>query len=197
LPGRQEAFFGYKQANSSHEINPRQNPWEGVMGKLAKRQILQVFLSIATGLISVTGAYAQDAKDLVGTWKFSSSVNIAPDGQRTTPMGANAIGRLIFDASGNFSFIKTNPDIPKFAANNAAQGTAEENRAVVIGAAAYFGTYSVSGKTLIQKIEGATYPNWRGTEQKVTITSLTSDEFRYSIGASKGGQVEAIWTRAK
>jgi hypothetical protein len=49
----------------------------------------------------------------------------------------------MFDASGRFSFLILRANIPKFAANNVNQGTAEENKAVVQGMIAYFGTWSV------------------------------------------------------
>jgi hypothetical protein len=46
------------------------------------------------------------------------------------------------------------------------QGTAEENKAMVQGGIAYFGTYSVVDKVIVEKVEGSTWPNWTGTEQK-------------------------------
>jgi hypothetical protein len=37
-------------------------------------------------------------------------------------------------------------DLPKFAANNRNVGTPEENKAIVQGSFAYFGTYTVTNK---------------------------------------------------
>jgi Lipocalin-like domain len=43
------------------------------------------------------------------------------------------------------------------------------------------GTYSVNDadKTLITHVEACTFPNWKGTERKVSF-SLSGDEFRFS-----------------
>jgi hypothetical protein len=47
-------------------------------------------------------------------------------------------------ADGHFSLVNTRADLPKFASNRRDQGTPEENKAVVQGSIAYFGTYSVN-----------------------------------------------------
>ena len=50
----------------------------------------------------------------------------------------------MFDGTGHFSWHIIKPDIPKFAANNRLQGTAEENKATVQGVLSYFGTYTLT-----------------------------------------------------
>ena len=50
----------------------------------------------------------------------------------------------MYDDTGHFSVIITRFDLPKFASNNRETGTAEENKAIVQGSLACFGTYSVS-----------------------------------------------------
>ena len=50
----------------------------------------------------------------------------------------------MYDANGHISVIITRSDLPKFAANNREAGSPEENKAIVHGSLAYFGTYSVS-----------------------------------------------------
>jgi hypothetical protein len=97
------------------------------------------------GLALMSGsALAQTAKDIVGTWKQVTNINIAPDGRRSEPFGANPNAIITFDANGRFVTVTTRPDVPKFASNNRMQGTAEENKAMVQGGIAYFGTYSVA-----------------------------------------------------
>ena len=70
------------------------------------------------------------------------------------------------------------------------------------GTISYFGTYEVdeAGKTLTYKIEGASFPNWNGTDQKrPDIVSLTSDELKYSNPAPSigGPTTELMWKRTK
>src|ERR1700730_72753 len=88
---------------------------------------------------------------------------------------------------------------PKFASNNRLDGTADENKAAVHGAIAYFGAYTVNeaDHTLNFHIERCTFPNWDGTEQKRSVT-ITGDEMKYTnTAASGGGKAELVWKRAK
>jgi len=66
-------------------------------------------------------------------------------------------GLATYEANGRFSVIVTRSDLPKFASNNRQSGTPEENKAVVQGSIAFFGTYSVSetDKTLTIEYAGA------------------------------------------
>ena len=105
-------------------------------------------------------AVAQMAKDLVGTWTLVS-ITLEKDGTKTDFYGPNPQGQLMYDANGHFSVIITRSDLPKFASNNRELGTPEENKAIVQGSLAYFGTYSVSetDKTITSDIENSTFPN--------------------------------------
>jgi hypothetical protein len=91
-------------------------------------------------------------------------------------------------------------DIPKFASSNRQAGTAEENKAVVQGSIAYFGTYSVSNraKTFTVHIEGTTFPNWIGTDQKRPFT-ISGGELKWTtpITSLGSGTAVDVWKRAK
>ncbi|MFM0136318.1 lipocalin-like domain-containing protein [Caballeronia grimmiae] len=56
-------------------------------------------------------------------------------------------------SNGHFAWVIVNPDTPKFASGNRAQGTADENKTAVLGGLAFFGTYSVKDKVSYLKIE--------------------------------------------
>jgi Lipocalin-like domain len=161
--------------------------------------ILSLCAMAALGLTLMPGsAFAQTVKDLVGTWKPVSIIVTGPDGRRSEPFGPNPNSILTFDANGRFVLVNTRPDLPKFASNNRMQGTAEENKATVQGSIAYFGTYSIVDKVIIEKVEGSTWPNWVGTEQKRPIISLTADEMKLSTpAASVGGTAENTYKRIK
>ena len=137
---------------------------------------------------------------IVGHWIFVSSIDTNKDGTQTNRFGPNAKGLVMFDPSGRFSFFISRADIPKFAANNINQGTAEENKAVMQGSIAYYGTWTVdeASKTLSTNVEAATYPNLNGATQKRTITSLTADELKYTNAATTAGtSSDVVWRRAK
>ncbi len=151
----------------------------------------------AISLLILGVAFGQTAKDLVGTWTWVSADVVRPDGTKVQPFGPNPKGLIIFDANGHFAYLLTRPGRPKFAANNRDEGTPEENQATVQGSLGYSGTYSVSDKTLIFKIEAATYPNAEGTEQKRLFT-LMGDELKWTNPApTVGGTAETVLRRVK
>ena len=92
----------------------------------------------------------------------------------------------MYDANGHFLVLITRSDLPKFAANNRRAGSPEENKAVVQGSIALFGTYSVSetDRTITTHIESCTFPNWNWIERKESF-SISGDELNVSAVDSK------------
>jgi hypothetical protein len=130
---------------------------------------------------------------LVGSWSLLIDDSVKPDGTHVSNFGPNPIGTAMFGADGHFVVAITRAGRPKFASNNRTSGTADENKAVVSGSNAFFGTYTLNegDKTLTMRVEGATYPNLEGTTQKRTITSLTAgDELTWTNPATHG---EVAW----
>jgi hypothetical protein len=144
-------------------------------------------------------ALGQGAKELVGTWSLVS-ITVSRDGQKSEPFGANPKGSMVFERNGQFSITVTRSDLPKFNSDNRQTGTPEENKAIVQGSIAYFGTYSVreEERLFIVHVEGATFPNWVGTDQK-RLFSITGDELKYtnSNRSSGPGTALVVWKRVK
>jgi hypothetical protein len=138
-------------------------------------------------------------KSVQGTWTMVSNV-LEQGGNKTEPYGSNAKGSVILSNNGRVNLIITRADVPKFASNNRTTGTAEENKAAVAGSIAYFGTYTVNNadKTLVMHLEGSTYPNWVGSDQKRTL-ELSGDEMKFiNQNPSMGqGTVTVSWKRVK
>ena len=156
-------------------------------------------LASQIAMFSSPAALAQSASDVVGTWSLVSSVT-ERDGTRTDQFGPGAKGMMALDADGRFMLTIIGPDLPKFASNNRAGGTPDENMAVVSKSIAMIGTYSVNSadKTLTFKVDSATFPNWNGTEQKRLLSSSNTDELKYiTPTASSGGVGTVTWRRAK
>jgi hypothetical protein len=154
-------------------------------------------LSLLIGIALHAGdAFAQTAKDLVGTWEWVS-LDLTRDGTKSQPFGRNPKGLIIFDSNGRFAYLLSRPGRAKFAAKNREQGTPDENKATVAGSLGYSGTYTVSDETLVFKIEASTYPNTEGDEQKRSFT-LTGDELKYTnLAPTAGGTAEAVLRRVK
>jgi hypothetical protein len=166
---------------------------------------LAVLAMLCVGIVaSATEAAAQgkakiDKAKLIGTWTLVSITNTGPDGKAQQTFGQGD-GVLIFGANGKFIQILARGDLPKFASNNRNTGTADENKAVVIGSLAIFGTYTINAKdgTLVLHIDRSSYPNWDNGDQTRVIASLTASELKWNIPApSIGGNSNATWKRSK
>ena len=143
-------------------------------------------------------ASAQTAQDLVGTWTLVSAIN-EQGGDKTDIYGPHPKGILTVDANGRYVLVIARADLPKVASNNRTKATAEENKAIVQGSVAHFGSLSVNvaDKTITFKIETSLFPKWDGTEQQRPFT-VTGDELTYTVpSASGGGTATAVWKRAK
>jgi hypothetical protein len=158
-----------------------------------------VLAAVAAFFATAPAASAQSANDLQGTWRLVSSV-LEKDGKAIDQFGAGATGMMVLGGDGNFMLTIVAPSLPRFASNSRASGTAEENRAVVAGSIAMFGSYAydAAGKTLTLRTESSTFPNWNGTEQKRSLFAFDGIELRYGTAqASGGGRATVTWRRAK
>jgi hypothetical protein len=168
------------------------------LGVLTATTVLLVIL----GVVLPSGdAFAQQKslkEQLVGTWIYVSSTTTRADGSKTENPNLKAI--VIYTSDGHFAFVSVRADLPKLANPDRALATPEEAKAVVAGSIAYFGTYSINevDKVIIPKVEGSTYANMIGTDQKRIITSLTTDELRFTNPRTGAGlTLEIVWKRAK
>ena len=151
-----------------------------------------VTAALAGAASEVSRVHAADT-DLRGSWK--SEIYTLKDGTRHVMPGL-----LIFTKDGRYSSHLMRADRPKFASKNRLQGTPEENKAVVHGSIASFGTYTVdeAKKTYTLHIEGSTYPNLEGTESTRPF-AISGGELKVTNPApTTGGPAsQAVYKRAK
>lgn len=164
------------------------------------RRYAAAAILLVSGLSHLAGdaaAQQKNTKDaLIGHWTLVS-LKANQDGRTLEAYGPNPIGILLFDAQGRFSTQVMRSDLPKFAANNRLQGTPEENKAIVSGFIAYFGTYTVSEPgTINLHIEWCSYPNFNGADHKRTFV-INGDEMEYTNPTTTFGAAFAtlIWKR--
>ena len=171
------------------------------MRRLGMLTAATVSVLIMGGALPTGDAVAQQKslkEQLVGTWIYVSSTSTRADGSKTDR--PNLKGIVIYTSDGHFAFVSVRPDLPKLAANDRARATAEEAQAVVAGSIAYYGTYSVNevDKVITPKVEGSTFANLIGSDQKRIITSLTADELKFTNPRTASGEtLEFVWKRAK
>ena len=144
------------------------------------------------------GGSAQTGKELEGTWLLASAT-VTLDGKTRDIFGPHPSGVMIFDARGRFTQVIIAADLPKFASKSRETGTPEENKAIVQGSIAYFGTYTVgSGGIVNLHVESSTFPNMTATDQKRSI-KISGDELTWgnATPAVGAGVAEQIWKRVK
>jgi len=78
-------------------------------------------------------AWAQGAKDLVGTWQLVSNVVTVGD-KKTDQFGPKPHGILYFESNGHYVLSIMRDGLPKYAGKGREHATAEEAHATVAGA---------------------------------------------------------------
>jgi hypothetical protein len=164
-----------------------------------------IFISAAIvtfGLATLSGSAVAQQKSLkeqiVGAWILVSFEATAPDGKKTFVMGPKPNGVVIYDASGQFAFVFTNSDRPKWKSANRNEATTEDIKSAFFGAAAQAGPWSIDadGKTLVVRPISVLNPNNEGTEIRLTPT-IVGDEMRVTQKRPDGGTFETVERRAK
>jgi hypothetical protein len=148
---------------------------------------------------SAVGQQTSAKEQLVGAWSLVSIDFVRPDGSRSATFGGSPKGIAFFDGGGHYIISVMRSDRPKYAINNFADGTADENKATAQGVITYFGTYSVNeaDRTIAIHIEGSSFPNWNGADQK-RIFVIAGNELKLTSPAASGaGTAEVVWKRAK
>jgi hypothetical protein len=167
-------------------------------------------LCLAVGL-SASDSLAQQKllkEQLVGTWTLVSSDQVLPGGRKLKQFGANPKGMNVFDANGRLFLMVASPGFlviasaenPKIVSYDPSKTNSEEVGGLIVESIAYYGTYTVNEaeRVAILHLEASTFPNQIGTDQKLTITSLTADELKYNNPAAMPGvQVHQVWKRAE
>jgi len=161
-----------------------------------KRLTAALLFLVSFTAMSASAQQPSLKEQILGTWIHVSTTVTAPDGKKTDRPGQ---GVVIYAPDGYFAFVNVADDLPKLAANNRDKATAEEAKAIVAGSIAYYGRYTVDEgtKTIIPKVEGATYPNMVGTDQSRIVTAITAAEMRFTNPKAPAGVLEIVWRRAK
>ena len=159
-------------------------------------------------LCSAVGLSASDSlaqkqslkEQLVGTWTLVSSDQMRADGSELKQFGGNPKGINVFDANGRFFVMVAGADNSRIAVRDPNETYQEEVGSLITESIAYYGTYTVNQElgVISLHLDASTFPNQIGSDQKRTITSLTTDKLKYSSPAATSGViVHQVWTRAQ
>lgn len=137
------------------------------------------------------------AQSIEGTWGLISET-VQHGDQVAEPLGSSPLGTMMLDRGGRFALIISRRGIPIIAANKRDAGTPEENKAILAGTLAFFGSYKVSipDGLLTVHVEASTFPNWIGSDQKRYFT-LAGDEMTWvnRSPAVSGETAKLVWRR--
>jgi len=166
------------------------------------RTLLGLSMMTAWGLVSlpqVATAQQRPLKEqIVGTWSLVSSETVQY-GARYPTFGPKPKGIAMVDGNGRYVFSFVDSTVAMISSGSRTSGTADENKAVVEGSLSHFGTYTVNeaDRSFTLRIEGSSFPNWAGSEQKRAFT-IAGDDLKWTTPqASGGGSAELAWKRAK
>ncbi|WP_426013120.1 lipocalin-like domain-containing protein [Caulobacter sp. DWR2-3-1b2] len=157
-----------------------------------------VAFGLTLAALSVSAAHAAEPS-LGGTWILVAADDLHPGGARTHGYGEAPKGRLIVDDQGRYSLQIFKAERPRFALADKRKGTAAEFESAVLGSSTHYGTVTIDAPAhvLTFRIEGASYPNWEGTEQKRRY-ELKGEELSYQVPAAADGTIPiSVWKRVR
>jgi len=154
-------------------------------------RLLTVLLLVALPVALAESDSEAVIRKLVGTWRLVSWT--AGTNQQAANRGPHPLGILYYDAFGNMA-AQIMPDRTRRTPAGL-QPTPEEARDMVLGYAAYFGTYTLNTKTRIitHHIKGNINP--AGTGESFRHYQFLSDDKLYLINDATGDHL--IWERVK
>ena len=148
--------------------------------RLTPKHRLGAAVALVGALLTTAATAAQPS--LAGTWTLTAADRLKPDGSRARDYGEHPKGRLIIDAQGRYSLQIFNGDRLRVASGDKATATPEELVSAVVGSSTHYGTVAVdpAAHVLVFRIEGASFANWDGTEQRRKYV-LTADSLSYQV----------------
>jgi hypothetical protein len=137
------------------------------------------------------------AHPLAGTWSLVAADLLKADGTRVHDYGESPRGRLMIDTQGHYSLQIFKSERPRFASGDKTSGTPAEFESAVLGASTHFGSVAIDNATghLVFQIEGSSFPNWEGTQQKRRF-ELRGKELSYRVPPRPDGGIPiSVWRK--
>src|SRR5882757_9915414 len=138
--------------------------------------------------------------NVAGTWKLISGY-MDNHGKRIDVLGPNPSGMVIFTEDLHFMVIVHNPDIPKFASGDRANGTAEEYKTAVTNSLGVYGTYTIDehGDFLEQHVIGSTFQNMNGSSRgrNELTEKVEGNRMTENLKIADGVTITIVWQRAQ
>lgn len=139
--------------------------------------------------------------ELVGTWKLVSAKDTTENGEVRDAYGKNPSGFLTYTADGRMMAILAHSDRKPLSVADSVAAPAEERAEAFATFAAYAGTYTHEGNTVVHHVEISSLQNRVHTDLTRTIVSLQRNTLilRTPPFLRGGAKVtsELVWERWK
>lgn len=103
---------------------------------------------------------------LTGTWRLVSWHNRTADGETVYPLGPDAVGLVTYTGDGHMMVHIARADRSRYATEDMAGGSTEEDVAAMKSMIAYAGRYEFRGDHVLHHVTLSSFPNWVGSSQK-------------------------------
>jgi hypothetical protein len=137
---------------------------------------------------------------VAGVWNLIAGY-MDNHGKQIDVLGPHPGGMLILTEDLHFTVIVHNPDIPKFASGDRANGTPEEYKTAVMNSLGVYGTYTIdeNGDFLEQHVIGATFQNMNGSSRgrSELVEKVDGDKMIEDLKIADGVSIHIVWQRAQ
>ncbi len=133
---------------------------------------------------------------LVGAWTLVEWSERRPDGGKAFPLGADAIGQIIYSADGRVAAQLARKDVRPLASSDWRAARPDEAARAFKDYFGYFGTFTidVSARSVVHHVQGSWFPNLYGVDQ-VRRFQIDGDVLHLDADTD-WGPVVIIWKRA-
>jgi hypothetical protein len=135
-------------------------------------------------------------KKLLGSWRLVTWESVHDDGSTSYPLGADAVGQLMYDDAGRLSAQLVRADQKRFESDDWREAQPEEMIAAWPNYFGYFGTFTIDtdNDVVTHHIESGWFPNLVGTEQ---LRHYRFDGDQLVLDADTAwDKVRIVWERA-
>lgn len=136
---------------------------------------------------------------VIGMWQ-PETIQATVNGLTMDPFGPRPTGLLCFHESMRFVELMSDPSVGHYESGSRETGTAEEDKAAMVGNLALFGTYTVDdeGNFTGNTVEGCTFPNWIGDRRTTDqLKEIVDGDHMLELFQSGDVRVEIHWQRIR
>lgn len=132
----------------------------------------------------------------LGAWSLVSYAHVLVSGEVTRPYGDSPLGQLVYEASGYMSAQLSVGEPARLASSDSGGATEVEAAKAWRGYFGYWGTYRVEAEAgvVLHRVEGSSFPNWIGTEQRRQFRFESPDRLILEMQAQTG-RYTLVWQR--